>query len=200
MSRTGRFTSLVQTTSENPRWLATLLPRKPVVLLHLSTPTVMSRSSMTSPTRSPASALGFLRPSSWAKYLPVVLGLLVVFSACDSNDDDDEVETPFGLFDTDDDGVIDSDEFGTSFGQLGDFGNFDADASGDLDRDEFNAGVPWRLRRRRQRRHRRGRVRRRERVLRRRPNFRRLRCRRERHARRRRVQRGRRRCRELRQL
>ena len=101
----------------------------------------MSHPSTTSPTRSPASALGLLKPLSWGKYLPLVLGLLV-FSACDSNDDDDdEAETPFGLFDTDDDGVVSSDEFGTSFNQLGDFGNFDADASGDLDQDEFNAGV-----------------------------------------------------------
>ena len=95
---------------------------------------------MISSTRSPALALGLLKSLSWAKYLPVVLGLLLVFSACDSNDVEEE-ETPFERFDTDDDGEIDSDEFSASFSQMGDFDNFDADAGGDIDSTEFNAGI-----------------------------------------------------------
>lgn len=94
---------------------------------------------MISPTRSRAHGLSLLMPFSWLKCLPAVaLSLMLVLSACDSNDED---ETAFDRFDADGNAQIDADEFGTAFSQLGDFDTFDVDQSASLDEDELYEGT-----------------------------------------------------------
>lgn len=47
----------------------------------------------------------------------------------------------WGAWDTNDDGVIDNEEFGVGFGESGVYDDWDADDDGMLSEDEFNTGV-----------------------------------------------------------
>ena len=79
----------------------------------------------------------FSQRFSWAKSLPLALGLIAL-PACDSDDLD---ETGFDRFDTDRNAEISADEFNASFTRQGDFDRFDTDRGGDIDEDEFNAAT-----------------------------------------------------------
>lgn len=71
--------------------------------------------------------------------LPFALGLLLVFSACDSDDNGGNTpETVFAAYDANGDGAVDSDEFGTLLNQEGFFNRSDEDQNGSFSEEEVN--------------------------------------------------------------
>ena len=78
--------------------------------------------------------------SSFFRYLPLAVGLLLVFSACDSNgDDDNDNITVFARFDADGSGTIDQNEFNTLLqDNFAFFSRHDADGSENFSESEFN--------------------------------------------------------------
>lgn len=71
--------------------------------------------------------------------LPFALGLLLVFSACDSDDNGGNTpETVFDAYDANSDGAVNFDEFNALLNQEGFFRGSDADGSDNFSEEEFN--------------------------------------------------------------